>query len=92
MVDREPLPAPLPASQISDNAITLAWGGVEVPALVRYSPGSGEPWTTLGVDVLGGRLAIDRSWLPEGALRFEVIPADVSTPIRHTLDLTTGGP
>ena len=91
MSDRPPLQAPMLAPQILDNTITLAWGGAEVPALVRYSTGSGEPWTTLGVDILGGELAIDRSWLPGGALRFEVIPADASTPILYTLDIPAGG-
>jgi hypothetical protein len=61
-----------------------------VPALVRYASDSGAAWITLGVDVLGGALAIDRSWLPEGALRFDVIPADASTPVHYMLDVPSG--
>jgi len=91
MSDLPPLQAPMRAPQVSDNAIILKWGPAEIPALVRYSFGSGEPWTTLGVDVLGGELAIDRSWLPGGGLRFEVIPADASIPVRYTLDIPAGG-
>jgi hypothetical protein len=90
MNDRPPLQTPMQAQQVSDDAITLAWSGAEIPTLVRYSTGSGEAWTTLSVDVLGGRLAIERSWLPGEALRFEVIPADASTPVRYTLDVTAG--
>jgi hypothetical protein len=90
MGDRPPLQALTQAPQVSANTVTLAWGRAAVPALVRYISGPDEPWTTLGVDVLGGRLTIDRSWLPEDTLRFEVIPADASTPVRYTLDVPAG--
>jgi hypothetical protein len=95
MSERAPLQAPLQTADLPDNALTLAWEGSDVPALVRYATGPGEPWVTLGwvtlgVDILGGRLAIDRSGLPAGELRFQVIPADASTPIRYTLDVPAG--
>ena len=80
----------MPAPQVSGNTITLAWGGAEVPALVRYASGSSEAWTTLGVDVLGGQLTIDRSQLPGETLHFEVIPADTSSPVHYTLDVPAG--
>jgi hypothetical protein len=88
MSDRSPLQPPMQAPQVSDNTTTLTWSGAEIPALVRYTSGSSEAWTTLGVDVLGGELVIERSWLPDGALHFEVIPADASTPVRYTLDVS----
>jgi hypothetical protein len=91
MIDRVPTQAPIQASNLSDDAITLSWGGADIPALVRYSSASDDQWTTLGMDILGGRLPIDRALLPEGELRFEVIPADTSTPVRYTLDVPAGG-
>jgi hypothetical protein len=95
MSDRVP-PQALPQTpDISDNAITLTWEGAHVPALVRYATGPVEQWTTLGwvtlgMDILGGRLAIDRTRLPDGDLHFEVIPADASIPIQYTLDVPAG--
>jgi hypothetical protein len=80
--------AALQALDLTENAMTLAWGDPGAPALVRYSTGENGPWTTLGVDILGGRLSIDRSLLPGGELHFEVIPADTGIPTRHTLDVS----
>ncbi len=53
--------------------ITLTWSGAANPALVRYTADSGQTWTTLGVDVLGGELPVDPATLPNaGAGEFEV--------------------
>ena len=60
----------------SADAVTLHWGAPNVPALVRYTLDDGQAWTTVGVDVLGGQLALDSHWLPAGTVRFEVRLAD----------------
>lgn len=53
----------------------LAWGNAATPTLVRYTH-DGTQWTTLGVDLVGGRLIIDPSALPGGGRgRFEIVPS-----------------
>jgi hypothetical protein len=59
------------------NTITLTWGLVGTPAIVRYSPDSGKTWIALALGVEGGTFTVDATTLPvgENAL-FEMIPAD----------------
>jgi len=55
---------------------TLSWSNTSVPALVRYTH-DGRRWTTLGVDLVGGRLSLDPQMLPGGGHgRFEIVLAD----------------
>jgi hypothetical protein len=63
----------------TDSGPLLQWGSPEVPALVRVSSDGGATWETLGVDVLGGELALDPQALPTGSLHFEVALADGNT-------------
>jgi hypothetical protein len=57
---------------------TLSWSNTSVPALVRYTH-DGRRWTTLGVDLVGGRLSLDPQMLPGGGHgRFEIVLADGS--------------
>lgn len=55
------------------DKVTLSWGQATAPALVRYSADGGATWNTIGLDVLGGELVIDRSALPAGEAQFQVI-------------------
>jgi hypothetical protein len=68
------------AKQQADGTLLLRWGAAGGPALVRYTADNGATWTTLGVDVLGGELNIDRAALPGGAGYFEIMPADGAVP------------
>ncbi len=53
----------------------LSWSNAATPALVRYTH-DGAHWTTLGVDLVGGRLVIDPETLPGGGQgRFEIVPS-----------------
>ena len=53
-----------------------SWSNTSVPALVRYTH-DGRRWTTLGVDLVGGRLSLDPQTLPgDGHGRFEIVLAD----------------
>ena len=89
--DRPLVQARLQALNPSQVTITLAWERAETPAVVRVSAGPRDQWVTLGVDVLGGSLPVDRSWLAGSELHFEVIPADTSTPMSQTLTLAGDG-
>jgi hypothetical protein len=60
----------------NDATWTLSWSNTSVPALVRYTH-DGKRWTTLGVDLVGGRLSLDPQMLPGGGHgRFEIVLAD----------------
>jgi hypothetical protein len=60
----------------NDATWTLSWSNTSVPALVRYTH-DGKRWTTLGVDLVGGRLSLDPQTLPGGGHgRFEIVLAD----------------
>ncbi|MDW8215384.1 MAG: hypothetical protein RMJ55_17660, partial [Roseiflexaceae bacterium] len=53
----------------------LAWGNAATPTLVRYTHDDAH-WTTLGVDLVGGRLVIDPKTLPGGGRgQFEIVPS-----------------
>ncbi|MCS6840628.1 MAG: M66 family metalloprotease [Roseiflexus sp.] len=57
----------------------LAWGNAAVPTLVRYTHDDAH-WTTLGVDLVGGRLVIDPKTLPGGGQgQFEIVPSGGAT-------------
>ena len=66
-------PTPALEMQPSVNGPVLQWGMPEVPAIVRYTTDGGQTWTGLGVDLLGGELAITPETLPQGNLEFQVI-------------------
>jgi hypothetical protein len=57
----------------------------QIPALVRYTTDQGESWSTLGFDILEGKLQIDPQSLPPGLLHFEIILADTA---ESTLNIT----
>jgi hypothetical protein len=60
----------------NDATWTLSWSNTSVPALVRYTH-DGKRWTSLGVDLVGGRLSLDPQTLPgDGHGRFEIVLAD----------------
>ncbi len=60
----------------NDATWTLSWSNASVPALVRYTH-DGKRWTSLGVDLVGGRLSLDPQTLPgDGHGRFEIVLAD----------------
>jgi hypothetical protein len=60
----------------NDATWTLSWSNAFVPALVRYTH-DGKRWTSLGVDLVGGRLSLDPQTLPgDGHGRFEIVLAD----------------
>ncbi len=67
--------------------VTVSWGTPDTLALVRYTTDDGQTWTTLGMDVLGGRLTILKELLPQGNGRFQVIPADTGTASGLTAEL-----
>lgn len=56
-----------------DNGLSLEWGAPDVPAMVQYSA-DGQDWTTLAVDVLGGRLSLPGDALAGG--QYRVVLAD----------------
>jgi hypothetical protein len=64
------------AALAQEGAIrVLSWSNASAPTLVRYTH-DGAHWTTLGVDLVGGRLTIDPDALPGGGQGwFEVIPS-----------------
>ena len=69
---------------------TLTWVIADQPAVVRYTANNGQTWTTVGVNVLGGALAVDLSNLPGGENgRFQIILADRGIPARFEVELTT---
>lgn len=69
---------------------TVSWGIADVPANVRYTADDGLTWTTVGLNVLGGSLAVDLTTLPGGGNgRFQIILADQGTPTRFEVTLDT---
>jgi hypothetical protein len=69
-------------AQHEANEVHLTWGMGEQPALVRYSADGGQSWMVLGVDVSGGQMTIDPTYLPErGVGEFQVIVADAAEPL-----------
>lgn len=78
------------ALQLTQTAqiVTLQWGVPDVPALVRYTPDAGQTWITLGLQVMGGEMAVDTTALPGGNGRFVVTFADTFpvTPLTADLD------
>ncbi len=56
------------------DAITLNWGLVGTPAIVRYSPDGGQSWLGLGLGVTDGAFTVDAATLPTGeGGHFEII-------------------
>jgi hypothetical protein len=64
----------------ADGTLLLRWNAAGSPALVRYTTDNGITWTTLGVDVLGGRLIVDPATLPGSTGHFAITPADSAAP------------
>lgn len=48
------------------DAITLNWGLVDTPVIVRYSADGGQSWTALGIGVTDGAFIVDATTLPTG--------------------------
>jgi hypothetical protein len=69
-------PAGAPQLVQMGDIITLRWTEADVPTLVRYRAGGASTWTTLGIDVTGGNLAVDSTMLSGGAGYFEVVRGD----------------
>ncbi len=56
------------------DAITLNWGLVDIPAIVRYSPDGGQSWLGLGIGIADGTFTVDAATLPIGESGlFEII-------------------
>ena len=64
------------SAENQDETLTLSWGDIQTPALVRYSSDGGATWTTLGVDVTGGKFSYGLADLPTAPLKFQVLLAD----------------
>jgi hypothetical protein len=68
------------------EAQVLRWGARDTPALVRLSEDAGQTWTTLGVDVLDGELALPNLSLMVGDdLWFEVTLANTREVVKREL-------
>ena len=65
-----------PTVSRAGSQLTLMWGAPNTPALVRYTVDNGQTWTTLGVDVTGGKFQVDAATLPAGAGRFDITLGD----------------
>ncbi len=48
------------------NTITLNWGLVNTPAIVRYSSDGGQSWLGLGLGITDGTFLVDAAALPAG--------------------------
>lgn len=66
-----PAPAPHETAQREDG-LAVTWDAPSTPALVRYTADGSSSWTTLGLDILGGELHVDRAELPGGDGTFEI--------------------
>jgi len=66
------------AIHLDNGELILDWGMPQIPAMVRYTVDQGESWTTLGFDILEGKLRMDPQSLPLGSLLFEIILADTT--------------
>lgn len=75
----DPLGVTAVATLEAAGQVTLTWSNPSIPALVRYTA-DGARWTTLGVDLLGGRVTLDPAVLGGGG-RFEITPADGGAPL-----------
>ena len=64
------------ALSASGNMTVLTWEQVDTPALIRFTSDDGKTWTTIGFDVLGGELMMDRQTVPVKNGRFEIVLAD----------------
>lgn len=66
---------PVASATIAQEGATwvLSWSDATIPALVRYTHDQSR-WVTLGVDLVGGKLAIDPDMLQGGGRgRFEIV-------------------
>jgi len=63
------------------TGLTLHWQPNTQPVLVRYTNNNGQSWITLAVDAIGGELHLMSDWLPGGAGRFAILPADLPQPV-----------
>jgi hypothetical protein len=66
-----PAPVPYETAQREDG-LAVTWDAPSTPALVRYTTDDGSSWTTLGLDILGGELHVDRAELSGGDGTFEI--------------------
>ena len=69
-------PATAPQLVRTGDIITLHWPEADVPTLVRYRAEGASTWTTLGIDVTGGNLAVDSTVLSGGVGYFEIVRSD----------------
>lgn len=60
-------------ASVTADGLALVWSRADVPALVRYAT-DGAHWTTLAVDVLGGRFDLAHQ-LPPGS-QIQIVPGD----------------
>ena len=57
---------------IINDTLARSKNNATTPALVRYTADGGATWNTVGLDVVGGELVVDRSILPSGGVEFQV--------------------
>lgn len=62
--------------QSNSDGLILSWGGVGLPAMVRYTQDNGKSWTTIAMDVTTGNVHLDPNNLPNGPILFQVSLAD----------------
>lgn len=74
-------------ARTADGRVRLSWGLPDTPALVRYTADTGQSWTTLALDVVGGVFTVDAESLPGENGRFEVILADAMSPTVLSIEL-----
>jgi hypothetical protein len=74
-VDKRPVASTIVEPTLSETAdsLTVKWDQTTTPALVRYTTDGGATWNTIGLDVLGGELVVDRNALPDGDIQFQVV-------------------
>jgi hypothetical protein len=69
-----------PNVEIETTGTFLRWDFPQIPAMVRYRGNQDSSWTTLGVDITGGRVQIYPASLPEGKIEFEITYASNDLP------------
>jgi len=76
-------PVAEPAVITEADDFYLCWDYPQIPAMVRVRGEQESGWTTLGVDIIGGKLQIFPATLPPGKVQFEITYASSDMPAVH---------
>lgn len=87
LTQKSPAAAAAPSLSQRNGQVELSWGMLGSPALVRFSADNGESWTTVGMDLVEGRLSLSLEALPAANGRFEVILGDRAVSLTLTAEL-----